>query len=102
VIGNPPVTSPWSWQASDYQGNTIGLSVTFDGTQALTGTITVHRDAACVYNRLLIGQGPDGTPDTTTRVVDLTGKAGTRSFPLTAARASRLADLKSDGVTAAP
>lgn len=103
MIGFPPVPSPWIWQASDYQGNTIGLSATFDNTtKQLTGSITVHRDAGCVYNRLLIGQGADGMPDSTTRVLDLTGKSGTQSFPLNAARATKLADLKSDGVTAAP
>jgi hypothetical protein len=66
-----PAQTPYEWQAADYQHAVIGISVTFDNTtRALTGA-TVHRDEVCVYTRILIGLGPDNTPDTTEHAIDV-------------------------------
>jgi hypothetical protein len=68
-------TSPWVfWQANDNSGRLISATVTFSGvwtgTNALTGG-SVFRDPQCTYTKVIIGLGPDGTPDTSTRVVNV-------------------------------
>lgn len=68
-------TSPWTfWQAQDNNGNGISATVTFSGawtgSNALTGG-TVFRDPACAYTKVIIGVGADGTPNTSTRVVNV-------------------------------
>jgi hypothetical protein len=65
-MGTPGViSSPWVWEADDYQGNSIVITVTFNNsTRALTGA-TVVRQAGCVYGTIFIGQGADGTPNST-------------------------------------
>lgn len=63
----PPgvVTSPWVYQSADYRNKVIRITVTFNNTtKALTGA-TVFRDTDCVYTKIYIGLGSDGTPDTT-------------------------------------
>lgn len=62
-----PLTSPYVYEAGDYQGKVIRITVTFDNaTRAITGC-TVHRDAGCVYNNIYVGLGGDGTPNSTTK-----------------------------------
>ncbi|MGH7743299.1 MAG: hypothetical protein ACREQ5_00555 [Candidatus Dormibacteria bacterium] len=39
--------------------------MTFDDTTKALQAATVFRDAACVYTKIYIGLGADGTPDTT-------------------------------------
>lgn len=56
--------SPWVFEAADYQRNVIRITVTFDNSTKELQTGTVYRDAACVYTRIYIGLGADGTPDT--------------------------------------
>lgn len=73
--------SPWIYEAQDNAGLALRITVAFNNsTRALTSA-TVHRDAGCVYARILIGTGADGTPDTTPRafsvpVGDTTFNAG--------------------------
>jgi len=52
----PPPTSPYIYEARDYQGNTIIATFPYDDTtKAINGNLTVHRDAACVYVKVIIG-----------------------------------------------
>lgn len=71
-------TSPWVVAFPDYQMNAITISVSFvPSTHALiSGTIT--RDPGCVYSRILLGIGPDGTPDTSPN--QFTVRVGTTNF----------------------
>lgn len=63
-----PITSPYvAYSASDYQGKVISLTITFDAGNNLTGA-TVFRDPACLYQHVYIGVGPDGTPNTSSKV----------------------------------
>lgn len=66
-----PAQSPYEWQAADYLQHVIGIIVTFDNTTRVLAGATVHRDEACVYHRILIGLGPDGTPDTTEHAINV-------------------------------
>lgn len=63
----PAVTSPQVQEFSDYLGRVIRITVTFDTDTRVLSGITVFRDAECLFTRILIGLGPDGTPDSTTR-----------------------------------
>lgn len=48
-----PLVSPWVWQASDYAGLAITITVTFNNsTKALTGA-TVQRDTGCQYHTMV-------------------------------------------------
>jgi hypothetical protein len=77
----PTMNSPQVQEWSDNSGFVIRVSTFFDvTTRAITG-ITVFRDAACHWTRIVIGLGPDGTPDSTTR--DITVPSGTRVLTAT-------------------
>lgn len=72
---SPAPVSPIVREFPDNAGLVLRISVFFDvTTRALTG-ITIFRDANCRWNKILVGLGPDGTPDTTTKSV--TVPAGT-------------------------
>jgi hypothetical protein len=74
--GNPPaLVSPWIWHTEDFRGQKISLSIAFDNITHLILGITTYRDPDCLFTKILIGLGPDGTPDTTDKVV--TVPAGT-------------------------
>src|SRR5258706_16324118 len=63
------VTSPYvagNW--TDYTGiNRISVTVKFDAVTRVISEIDTHRDAACLYTKIAVGIGPDGTPDTSPR-----------------------------------
>lgn len=64
-----PLTSPWVWEAIDYQGNKIRISVAFDNTTfAIVNGSTVFRDANCRFTKIYIGVGPDGTVESSPNV----------------------------------
>lgn len=61
--GDQP-TSPWVWSADDYTGAVLSISVPFDTTTlALQGPISVHRDAGCLWARVVWGD-PNGVTQT--------------------------------------
>jgi hypothetical protein len=74
-------TSPWVFYDSgaDSTGKHIWFSVSFGVDNVLTGGIG-HRDAGCQWTKLLIGLGPDGTPDSSTRTINLAGFTGDHAF----------------------
>lgn len=64
-----PVTSPWVEIFSDYIGRAIQITVTFnESTRQVTG-VTVYRDVGCLFTKILVGVGPDGVPDNTSKSV---------------------------------
>lgn len=57
--------SPWVWQALDYVGDAIRISVNFDDvTHALVNVggacATVHRDTGCQYTKIVLDNPTDG------------------------------------------
>lgn len=66
-----PAVSPWVQEFSDYLGRVIRITVTFDTVTRILAGVTVFRDPACLFTRILIGIGPTGTPDSSTRVFDV-------------------------------
>jgi hypothetical protein len=56
--------SPWVWQCIDQNNAVFKASFFFtDSTRALT-SLVVFRDPSCLYIKVFIGLGSDGTPDT--------------------------------------
>jgi hypothetical protein len=72
--------SPWTYDSGgDFQNRHVSIVINYDNaTRALLGA-TLHRDAGCVYTKIYIGLGPDGTPDTTTHVFNINNLTGDRS-----------------------
>lgn len=69
-LGNPPaLVSPWSWQTQDWRGWTLSFSVTFGPLTHLILGISTFKDPDCEFTKIIIGVGPDGTPDTSTKVI---------------------------------
>jgi len=57
--------SPYTYEAADYQGNIIRISFEFDNKSKVLRDAITYRDAACVYTKIYLGLGPDGTPNST-------------------------------------
>lgn len=68
-----PISSPWIYQATDYRGSIIRITITFDNTTRVITGGTVFRDAACVYTKIYLGD-----PATTLKV--FTVAAGTTNL----------------------
>lgn len=84
-----PVQSPWVYDSGpDYQGNRLTITVSFNNsTRAVTGAV-VHRDAGCVYDHIYIGLGPDGRPNSSTRVFAVPNLEGNRNITAAALNAN--------------
>jgi hypothetical protein len=60
----PPPVSPYIYEARDFQGNIIRATFSYDdATKAINANALVHRDAACVYTKVIIG--PPSNPTAT-------------------------------------
>lgn len=96
-------TSPWIYEAGDYQQNVIRITVDFDNTTLALLGATVYRDAACVYSHIYIGLGADGTPDTSPLVFTVpAGSTNITAKQLSRQGFSTYGDLNSAQVTAGP
>lgn len=67
-----PVSPYTYYSCGDAAGKMITMTITFDGSQTLTGA-TIFRDPSCAYHHILIGIGSDGAPDSTTRKFTVPG-----------------------------
>ena len=67
-VGLPEV-SPLVREFSDYVGRSISITITFDETTRVISGISTHRDAGCLFSKILIGTSADGNPDDTDKVV---------------------------------
>ncbi|MGH3828237.1 MAG: hypothetical protein ACRDQX_13870 [Pseudonocardiaceae bacterium] len=77
-MGRGIQVSPWVFEAFDYLGKAIRITVVFNDTTKTLQSGTVFRDAGCVYTRVYIGVGADGAPDTS--VHKFIVPAGTSEF----------------------
>lgn len=84
-----PLHSPVVETFEDYLGRQISITVTFnETTRAITG-ITAHRDAGCLFTKVLVGVGGDGAPDSTDKAVTVPTGDTTLSAGQLAALASK-------------
>lgn len=59
-----PLVSPFVWQADDYLGRVISITVDFDNsTKALLDSV-VHRDTGCLFTEVVIGLPSSSTAKT--------------------------------------
>jgi hypothetical protein len=65
-----PETSPYFQEFEDYIGRKSRITITFDETTRILSTITLFCDEGCLFPLIAVGLGPDGTPDTSTRMFD--------------------------------
>jgi hypothetical protein len=106
-VGSSPgaPTSPYVIDIPDNFDLHVTLTFTFNNsTQALTGA-SLTRDDGCQWNKIYVGLGGDGTPDTTPRTFDVSGLIGTRAVStgqLAHIGLNTLADVLSFQVTAGP
>lgn len=100
-----PQPSPWVWQAEDFQDRVIRITVTFNvTTRAITG-IVGHRDAGCLYTKILIGTS-GGSADATDKAITVPVGDTTLTPGQLAALASKglstIDDVLALQITAAP
>lgn len=103
MTGPGPATSPVMYSFNDYQSNKISITFVFDNTTRAITQCTVSRDAACIYTKIYVGLGADGTVNSTPRV--FTVPIGTTTVPLNQLRnngINTIEDFFSYQVTAGP
>lgn len=99
--GSPP--NPYVWESADYQGNVIRITMPYNAGTGALGNATAFRDAACVYRKIYFGVGPDGSPDTTGHVINVSsGSANVPSGQLHAAGLDTISDVVAGQITAGP
>lgn len=59
-------SNPWIYQAIDYAGNALTISITWNASNSNITGGTVTRDPACLYQNIYWGAGTDGTPNSST------------------------------------
>jgi hypothetical protein len=91
------------YQASDYKDHVIRITVTFDNTTKVLTGATAFRDATCVYTKIYIGVGADGTPDATPHKVTVpSGTTTVTAAQLSAVGLSTINDIIALQITAGP
>jgi hypothetical protein len=69
MVKTPPV-SPFVFEARDYLGRIIRITIPYDDvTKAINASATVHRDAGCLYTKIVVDVGGDGSPNSSTKKV---------------------------------
>jgi hypothetical protein len=64
------------WESPDYANNVIRITVQFDNATRALLSADAFRDDACVYRKIYLGRGVNGSPDSSPHVVNVT--SGTR------------------------
>ncbi len=75
-----PAQSPYVWESGDYQGRVIRITIVFNNATRAITSASVFRDADCVFTRLYLGRGTDGSPNSSTR--SITVPDGTTNVPV--------------------
>lgn len=102
-VGGPPI-SPWTYNSADYLGRAITFTVVFDESTLDITSARIDRDAGCVYTKIFLGTGGDGSPNSSTRQFSVGQSTGHTVSPaeLNAAGISTFTDLLQVQVTASP
>lgn len=73
MVGPPVLNNPYVTEWRDYADKVLRISVAWNQTTRKVESVTLHRDPECLYTRVLVGLGPDGTPDTSTKTFEVGG-----------------------------
>ena len=82
----PP--NPWVWEAFDKNGLPISITIPWNASNRNVTGGTVVRSIGCLITQIMIGIGPDGTPNTATNVY--TVPEGETNFAANVLRANGL------------
>lgn len=97
--GWPP--PPYSWSSADYADRVIGIVIDYNETTGnLTGA-TTNRADGCLFSRILIGVGEDGSPENAPHKIQC--PVGERNIPagqLHAVGLDTIVDVLSNQITA--
>lgn len=78
-VGGVPV-SPFVYDSgADANDKHVTITINYDNATRALLSGTLHRDAGCLYTKIYIGLGADGTPDSTTHVFGIGNLNGDRS-----------------------
>jgi len=103
LIGGPP-KSPWTYESADYLGRAITFTVVFDETTLAITSARIDRDPGCLYTKIFLGIGADGSPNSSARQFSVGQATGHIVTPaeLNSAGISTFTDLLQFQVTASP
>lgn len=103
LVGGPP-KSPWTYESADYQGRAITFTVVFNETTLAITSARIDRDSGCMYTKIFLGTGADGSPNSSTRQFSVGQSTGHIVTPaeLSSAGISTFTDLLQVQVTASP
>jgi hypothetical protein len=97
------MVSPWTWEAADYVGLAIRITVNFNNsTRSLQSTV-VHRDTGCQYKKIVLDVPSDGAKSK--RLVAPIDGAGDRTYTANQMKAQGLntiEDVLAVQITAEP
>jgi hypothetical protein len=54
---------PYAWSSEDYASRVISIVIDYNQTTGNITGATTHRDPGCLFSRILIGVGGDGSPE---------------------------------------
>lgn len=98
-----PLSTPYTWESTDFAGNRIGLIVDFDNTTREIDGGTGYRDENCQHKRIYLGVGLDGTPNGSTRFINVaSGSQNLGKGQFTGAGFNVIEDLIAIQITAGP
>jgi hypothetical protein len=102
-VGGPP-KSPWTYESADYLGRAITFTVNFNEQTLDITSARIDRDPGCMYTKIFLGIGGDGSPNSSTRQFSVGQSTGhpVAQAELAAAGISTFTDLIQVQVTASP
>lgn len=103
--GDPdvPAPSPYVIEFPDYQGKLIRITINYDNTTRIITNGSVFRDPLCVYTKIYVGKGADGSPNSSTRKFNVpSGTTALNKAAFTAAGFDTITEFQALQITAGP
>lgn len=102
MAGGTPV-SPYTYEAKDYQDAVIRGVFNYDNATRELLSLQAHRDAGCLYTKIVVGFGGDGSVETSTRKVTVpVGDTNITKAQLNSVGLTTIDDILSLQITAIP
>ena len=77
MVKGDPITSPQLYDSADYHDRWIHCVMNFNVNSGVLQSVVVSRDVDCVYTRIAFGVGPDGTMETSDKILEVPAGAAT-------------------------
>ena len=59
--------NPFTYEGVDYRGRRIGFHIDWNPITRAVIEASAYRDPGCLFTKILVGVGNDGTPDSTNK-----------------------------------